>query len=123
MDHPLRSQLRGGEVERRLGLDIGLGLDVGLAAGVHDDVLDVLGVLPHVRAPRHLRLQPRLAQLAGELGGTGRFQFQNVHMYSHGVWTRLRGLARVTEKEFTQPSPYFQSRVIECEIWNIFEGE
>ena len=58
----LRSSLRGSEVERRLGLLL------GFAADVQQDVLDVLGVLPHVRAPRHLCVQPRLAQLARELG-------------------------------------------------------
>ena len=58
------AQLRGGEVERRLGLILGLGLASG---GVHYDVLDVLGVLPHVRPPRNLRLQTCVAQLTGEL--------------------------------------------------------
>ena len=67
----LLSQLRcGGEVEgRRLGLLLlGLGLDLRICGlDVDDDVLDVLGVLPHVRSPRDLRLQTRVAELALEL--------------------------------------------------------
>ena len=66
-----KSQLRcGGEVERRrLGLLRRLGLFVLCICGldVDDDVLDVLGVLPHVRAPSDLRLKSRVAKLALEL--------------------------------------------------------